>query len=126
MTGSQGNVGDTLENAPKWTGNASAEYRVDFSSETSGFTRMDINTTTHEHNNFDPTSIYYSLPGYSLANVRIGAKRNRIQSSLFVSNLFNKHTETALYESYAINLPTTRRIGLNRPRTIGIDLRYDW
>jgi iron complex outermembrane receptor protein len=126
VTGSQGNVGDTLENAPKWTGNASAEYRVDFSSETSGFARMDINTTTHEHNNFDPTSIYYNLPGYSLANVRIGAKQNRFQSSLFASNLFNKHTETALYESYAINLPTTRRIGLNRPRTIGIDLRYDW
>ena len=126
VTGSQGNVGDTLENAPKWPGNATAEYHVDFNSEISGFARMDFNTTSHEHNNFDPTTIYYNLPGYSLANLRIGAKQNRFQSSLFVNNLFNKHAETALYESYAINLPTARRIGLNRPRTIGIDLRCDW
>jgi hypothetical protein len=85
-----------------------------------------FNTASHEHNNFDATSIYYNLAGYSLANLRIGAKRRGFKSSLFINNLFDKHAETALYESYATNLPTTRRIGLNRPRTIGMDLRYGW
>jgi iron complex outermembrane recepter protein len=126
VTGAQGQVGSTLENAPKWMGNVSAEYHRDLLRGMSGYGRIDFNTTSHEYNNFDSQSIYYRQAGYSLANLRFGVKKGAWQSSLFVTNLFDKHAEMALPQSYAINLPTTRRESLNRPRTIGLDLRLDY
>jgi iron complex outermembrane recepter protein len=126
VTGAQGQPGDTLENAPKWSGSAYMEYRRELGHDLSGYLRADINTTSHENNNFDVTSIYYNDPGYSLANLRLGATQNRWQYSLFVTNLFDKHAETGEYQSYAIDLPTTRAYSLNQPRTIGVDVRFDY
>jgi len=126
VVGAQGAKGDPLENAPKWMGSASAEYRRQFGDATSGYARWDFSTTSHRYNNFTPTSIYYNRAGYSLANMRIGAKHEAWDAALFVDNAFDKHAETALPLSYAIDLPTTRRVSLNRPRTMGIEVRFDW
>ena len=126
VVGAQGEKGDTLENAPRWMGSASAEYHREFGASTSGYARFDFSTTSHQVNNFDPTSLYHDRAGYSLANARIGARHQGWETSLFLDNAFNKHAETALPLSYAIDLPTTRRVSLNRPRTIGIDLRFDF
>lgn len=124
--GAQGQVGQNLEYAPRWMGSASIEYDRSLGAETSAYARIDFNTTSHEYNNFNTQSTYYSKAGYSLANLRFGAKRKSWQSSLFVTNLFDKHAETALPLSNAIDLPTTRRYSLNRPRTIGLDVRLDY
>jgi outer membrane receptor protein involved in Fe transport len=124
--GSQGTPGQELENAPRWSGAASAEYRRELGAGLKGFARLDINTTSYSYNNFDTTSIYRRLPGYSLANLRFGADMSHWRSTLFVTNLFNKAAETALPLAYAVDLPTTRRVSLNRPRTIGVDFRYDF
>jgi outer membrane receptor protein involved in Fe transport len=126
VAGAQGSAGDALENAPRWMGSTSAEYDRQITSETSGFARVDFNTTSRQFNNFVPTSNYYQRAGYSLANARIGAKWQKWQASLFINNAFDKHAETALPSSYAIDLPTTRRLSLNQPRTIGLDFRWDY
>ena len=85
---------------------------------------MDFNTTSYQYNNFDPTSNYYKRAGYSLANLRFGAKYSNWDGSLFLNNLFDKHAETGLPLAYSLDLPTTRRIALNQPRTIGLEVRY--
>jgi outer membrane receptor protein involved in Fe transport len=126
VAGAQGTSGDTLENAPRWMGSASVEYDREIAAQTSGFARVDFNTSTRQFNNFVPTSNYYERAGYSLANARIGAKWQKWQASLFVNNAFNRHAETALPTSYAIDLPTTRRLSINQPRTIGLDFRLDY
>jgi iron complex outermembrane recepter protein len=126
VAGAQGQKGDTLENAPRWMGSASAEYHREFDGSTSGFARLDANTTSYQYNNFDPTSIYYKRAGYSLANVRVGSKREAWEGSLFMDNVLNKRAETALPLSYAIDLPSTRRVSLNRPRTVGLEVQYDF
>jgi outer membrane receptor protein involved in Fe transport len=126
VVGAQGEPGDTLENAPRWMGSASAEFHRDFGAATSGYVRLDFNTTSYQYNNFDSTSIYYKQPGYSLANFRLGAKHQAWETSIFIDNALNKHAETALPLSYAINLPTTRSVSLNRPRTAGIDFRFNF
>jgi hypothetical protein len=59
-------------------------------------------------------------------NARLGVNRNRWQAALYCTNVLNKHAETALPLSYAVTLPTTRAVSLNRPRTIGIDFRFDY
>ena len=126
VVGAQGRTGDTLENAPRWMGSASTEYHRTFGDSTSGYARLDFSTITHQYNNFDTTSIYYNRAGYSLANMRLGAKHRGWDTALFLDNALNKHAETALPLSYAIDLPTTRRVSLNQPRTVGLDVRYDF
>ena len=46
------------------------------------------------------------------------------KASLFLNNAFNKIGETALPVAIAADLPTTRRIAVNTPRTVGILLQY--
>jgi iron complex outermembrane recepter protein len=126
VAGTQGQVGDTLENVPRWMIDGSVEYHAALGHELSGFARLDMSTTTHQYNNFDSTSIYYGTGGYSLANVRFGISNDKWQGSFFISNLLNKHAETALPVAFGIDLPITRAVSLNRPRTIGFDFRRDF
>lgn len=124
--GAQGQVGQTLEYAPKWMGSFSAEYRREIRADVSAYARASINTTTHEDTGYVTASPFFNLPGYSLANLRLGLKHRRWQSSIFADNLFNKHVETDLYNAYGSNVPNTQPLGLNRPRTVGLDVRFDY
>jgi hypothetical protein len=107
-------------------GSASIEYHHQVANDASLFGRFDINVTSLEYNNFDTTSIYNTSPGYSLSNFRLGLQRRVWQTSLFVTNLFDKHAETDLPLSGAADLPTQRRYSLNRPRTIGLDVQVNF
>ena len=126
VTGGQGVSGDPLENVPKWMGSVSVDYHRDISPDVSGFAHFDLNTSSRQYNNFVPSSIYYATGGYTLANARLGINTAAWRISFFVSNLLNKHAETALPNSYAINLANSRMVSLNRPRTIGLDLQRDF
>jgi iron complex outermembrane recepter protein len=64
----------------------------------------------------------WSLPGYGLANLRLGVKSESDWNvSLFCTNLANKHPE--LENMTALNLanPDFNRILTSQPRTVGID-----
>jgi outer membrane receptor protein involved in Fe transport len=124
--GAQGQPGDTLENAPKWQGSVSAEFHRPVSENAEGFARFDVMGVGRQFNNFDQQSNYYARAGYGLTNVRLGVNRKPWQAALYCTNLFDKRAETAVAVSYAVDLPTTRRVALNRPRTIGVDVRFDY
>jgi outer membrane receptor protein involved in Fe transport len=126
VPGAQGRAGNVLENAPKWMGTASGEYHLRISPSKSMYGLLNVNTTSHEYNNFDPASNYYTSAGYTLANARLGLKASHWQAAVFCDNLFNKHAETALPISNAADLPIQRRISLYRFRTIGLDFRWDY
>jgi outer membrane receptor protein involved in Fe transport len=126
VAGAQGVAGQTLEYAPKWTGSVTLEYDRTLSADTSGYVRSSVNVTSHEYTSFATTSPWYVMPGYSLTNLRFGIKHHQWQSSLFFDNLFDKRAITDLYNAYGSNVPNTQPVGLNRPRTIGVDVRYDW
>jgi iron complex outermembrane receptor protein len=125
VPGAAGQVGQTLEYAPRWTGNASAEYRHAITATTSGYVRADFSTTSQEFANYNAQSIYYNVPGYSLLNLRLGVTHDAWQTGFFISNALDKHTETELPLANGVDLQTQRRLALNRPRTIGIDIRFD-
>jgi iron complex outermembrane receptor protein len=125
VAGSAGQVGQTLEYAPRWMGAASAEYTRDIGPETSAYLRGDFNTTSHEVTNYNEQSLYRNIGGYSLLNLRLGLKHNAWSGGLFVSNALDRHAETELPLSNGVDLPTQRRVALNRPRTIGLDIRFD-
>jgi iron complex outermembrane recepter protein len=124
VPGAQGSKGDTLQNAPEWIGSASAEYQRDLGPRLSGYLRLDFSTTSRQFNNFDSTSLYYERAGYSLVNARVGVERDAWEASIFINNVLDKAAETALPAAYGIDLPTTRRISLNRPRTIGLEVQH--
>jgi outer membrane receptor protein involved in Fe transport len=126
VPGAQGQAGETLEYAPKWSGAAFAEYTRDINSDTSAYLRGDFNTTSHEFANFNTQSAYRDIGGYSLLNLRLGVKHHAWRGGLFVSNALDKHAQTELPIANGIDLPTQRRIALNRPRTIGLDIRFDY
>jgi iron complex outermembrane recepter protein len=126
IPGAQGHVDQTLEYAPRWMGAVSAEYTRDITADTSAYLRGDFNTTSHEFANFDTTSIYRDIGGYSLLNLRLGVKHGAWHGGLFVSNALDKHAQTELPIANGIDVPTQRTIALNRPRTIGLDMRFDY
>jgi iron complex outermembrane receptor protein len=125
VPGAAGEAGQTLEYAPRWMGAASAEYTRAFDADTSAYLRIDFSSKTREDANYNYQSIYYNIAGYSLLNLRLGVKRIGWTAALFVTNALDRHGETDLPLSNGVDLSTQRRIALNRPRTIGVDFRFD-
>jgi iron complex outermembrane receptor protein len=87
--------------------------------------RGDFNSTSREDTSYNPQSVYYNSAGYSLLNLRLGVRHVAWTGGLFVTNALDKHAETELPLSNGVDLPTQRRIALNRPRTIGLNIRFD-
>jgi outer membrane receptor protein involved in Fe transport len=126
IPGAAGQAGQTLEYAPRWMGAASAEYTHAIDADTSAYLRGDFSFASREDTSYNSQSIYYNIAGYSLLNLRLGVKHLRWSGGLFVGNALDKRAETELPLSNGIDLPTQRRIALNRPRTIGLDIRFDY
>ena len=126
IPGATGHADQTLEYAPRWMGAASAEYTRAVAPNTFAYLRADFNSTSREDTSYNSQSPYYSSAGYSLLNLRLGVRHPAWTCGLFVTNALDKHAETELPLSNGVDLPTQRRIALNRPRTIGLDIRFDY
>jgi iron complex outermembrane recepter protein len=126
VPGAAGQAGQTLEYAPRWTGAASAEYTQSINADTYAFVRGDFNSSSREDSNYNYQSIYKNVAGYSLLNLRLGVKHLGWTGGLFVTNALDRRAETELPLSNGFDLPTQRRVALNRPRTIGVDVRFGY
>jgi iron complex outermembrane receptor protein len=125
IPGAAGRAGQALEYAPRWTGAVSAEYTRPINAELSAYLRGDFNSSSSEATSYDTQSVYYNSAGYSLLSLRLGVKHLAWTCGLFVTNALDKHAQTELPLSNGVDLSTQRRIALNRPRTIGLDIRFD-
>lgn len=125
IPGAAGQAGQTLEYAPRWMGATSAEYTRSIDADTSAYLRGDFNFTSREDTSYNSQSIYYNMAGYSLLDLRLGVKHLAWSGGLFLTNALDKRGETELPLSNGIDLATQRRIALNRPRTIGLDVRFE-
>ena len=126
ILGAAGQAGQTLEYVPRWMGAASVEYTRGIGADTSAYLRGDFNSKSREDTSYNSQSIYYNSAGYSFLNLRLGVKHRAWTHGIFVTNALDKHAETELPLSNGVDLPTQRRIALNRPRTIGLDIRLDY
>jgi outer membrane receptor protein involved in Fe transport len=126
VPGTAAKSGDPLQNVPKWTATASIEYRRRLSDTLKGFGRLDYSYVGPANFLYDRTSPFYRRPGFSIFNTRIGINpaNGPWDASLFVNNLLDKRGETDLPVAISADLPTTRRIALNQPRTIGLNFGY--
>jgi outer membrane receptor protein involved in Fe transport len=126
VPGTAARNGDELQNVPKWTVNASAEYHDRIGDGFKGFGRIDYSYIGPANFLFDRTSPFYRRAGFSVFNARAGIDPvdGPWEAAIFVTNIFDKRGATDLPVAISADLPTTRRIALNQPRTIGVNVGY--
>ncbi|HEX7853516.1 MAG TPA: TonB-dependent receptor [Sphingobium sp.] len=126
VPGTPAKAGDQLQYVPKWTGNASAEYADDITASLKGFVRADWTYLGPASFLYDKTSPFYRRDGFSIFNARVGLNpiRGPWEASIYVNNLLDKRGATDLPVAISADLPTTRRVALNQPRTVGVSLGY--
>ena len=126
VPGTAAKSGDHLLDTPKWTANAAAEYRDHVGETYDGFVRVDFSYLGPANFLYDTTSPFYRRNGFSIFNARVGLNpaKGPWEAALYVNNLFNKAGETDLPTAISADLPTTRRVALTQPRTMGVTLGY--
>jgi iron complex outermembrane recepter protein len=116
--------GTPVLNIPKETGDLALVYDRHLWSDVNWTTRLSDSYvgTTHDIA-FAPTI----LPPYMLVAARSGFKWDGYNISVFGDNLGNKHAElTTNNTAFTWNSPTITRVTTNQPRTIGVDLQYQF
>ena len=107
LPGLQGEAGDPLQDAPRWTVNGSADYSVPVGARFVAGATLNYQYTSEVFGSFNPAHADYRRPGYSTAqlNARIGT--DRYELSLFVNNLTNTKAQAA-FAGQVINIPGVR------------------
>jgi iron complex outermembrane receptor protein len=122
-----GHKGDRIQDVPKWQAGASGQYRAPIRDGYTGFLRLDGQYTGKSYVNFDQANPEYTKPSYLLVNFRVGADTPQgWEVTLFADNLFNKQAILSLPDSLIFNLADLPRYAVNRPRTIGVNVRRDF
>jgi outer membrane receptor protein involved in Fe transport len=63
------------------------------------------------------------LPGYDIANARVGLTADHWSAYLYVNNITDEHAALFAHD-YALDIPSLDRVATNQPRTTGISLEY--
>jgi outer membrane receptor protein involved in Fe transport len=113
-----GHTGDQLQDVPKWTGSAGAQYSFQVGDGSSGYLRADYSYTGWSYDTFQFTPVWYR-PSYNSLNVRLGVKKESWETVLFVDNATNVEAVVGLRQ-----FENQRFIG--RPRTFGLTVRKSW
>jgi len=127
--GAQGQVGDRLLNVPEWAYSATADYSRPITSAWDGFVRISYNYVDEVTRIYDPTSPFNIVDSHDRVDLRLGVYQadNRWEITLFAQNLLNDVSESGLFGSNtSVNLPSTRAVALNRPRTIGLTASFNF
>lgn len=118
--------GKPVQGAPRWTANIGAEYRRDLNEfDAEGYVGANY-AYTDDFSSQGSNSIDTIVPGYGVANMRIGVDwvERGIDMSLWVRNLFDKEYFTYLGTTQFNSAAVTG--GLGDPRTVGATLRLQF
>jgi outer membrane receptor protein involved in Fe transport len=120
--------GDRLPGVPRLNLAASAQYTFPLSSGgLDGFGRVDYSYTGDSTTTFNDLSTANGLPShfepdaYGLLNLRLGVQNERWTVALFVDNATDERAQLLID-----NAGVTERITRNRPRTFGMNVRFDF
>jgi outer membrane receptor protein involved in Fe transport len=115
--------GTRVQQIPRWTVSASADYDVHLSG-LPMVLHMDYANVGESYSaNNDPVN-QRLRPAYSLVNARVGMNFQHWEVALFADNVFDKAANLSDIPPLAIEYPGRPRIVTNRPRTLGIEGRY--
>ena len=126
VPGTDAKKGDQLQDVPRWSGSAAAEYGMPMGANYSGYGRLDATYTGTANALYDRSSPFYQRRGFAQLNLRFGLEPAvhgpHWKVAFFIDNLLNKIGETGLPVAISADLPDTRRIAIDRPRTAGVTL----
>jgi iron complex outermembrane recepter protein len=116
-------VGSPVYQVPKVNYAANLEYARPLTDDWSGFARASYAYvgSSYSGNNYPPLEY---RPSYNIADLRLGARRSRLELTAFVKNLTNKHANLADAILIGAEVPGMPRFVINQPRTIGLEGRY--
>ncbi|MBJ7312640.1 TonB-dependent receptor [Rugamonas sp. CCM 8940] len=126
VPGTAAKRGDMLLDVPRWSGSAAAEYAFAAGAGHAAYARLDATYTGAAKFLYERDSPFHRRPGFSQWNFKLGLQpagaRPAWVATFFVDNLLNKIGQTGLPTAISADLPTTRRVAIVRPRTVGITL----
>jgi iron complex outermembrane recepter protein len=113
--------GEILQNTPRWTAAATAQYSIPFGQRTAFVIGEDTYTDTRVSYNNSTAGL--QLPAYNQVSVRAGVDQGPWRAGLFVENLFNTLGVIGDLLPDTAQAPDRPRLFVTRPRTIGIQVR---
>jgi outer membrane receptor protein involved in Fe transport len=120
--------GDRLPGVPRLNLSTSAQYVFPlFASGLDGVGRVDYSYTGDSTTTFNDLSTANGIPShfnpdsYALLNLRLGVQNERWAAALYVDNVTDERAQI-LIDNSAVAVRVTR----NRPRTAGINLRFNF
>jgi len=115
------NVGDKIQGVPDWTYTGSAQYMFEVSNSWDMMLRADANHygESSSSNNGEPRA----RDAWSAVNLRVGMFNDTYEVIFFIDNATDERVNLADSRSIAAETPGRQRIVVNRPRTMGIDVR---
>lgn len=117
--------GEAVQDIPEWTLSFSGNY--DFALfERPAYLHADLSYTGDSMSAVDDSDPLRSRDSYTLANLKLGMIENRWELSLFVNNLFDEEANYGVALPMGVETPGRPRIAINRPRTMGIEARYEF
>jgi iron complex outermembrane recepter protein len=116
--------GQPLQNTPRWTAAATAQYTIPMGVR-SGFV-MGQYTYTDDRVSYNNTPLGLQLPAYGMANIRMGFNQGPWQAAFFVRNLFNTLGVIGDLLPEGVQLPDRPRLFVTRPRTLGIQVHREF
>ena len=119
-------VGQPLTGIPKWSGSATAQYSIPFATQT-GFIRgqWEYTGARTSFNNVAPPA-GRPLDSYSVLNLRAGVDRGAWELTLFAQNLLDKRGVIGDLIPEGAELAGRPRLFVVRPRTIGLQARWQF
>lgn len=120
--------GARLPISPDWSGSLGLEFRPDMRlMDARPFARLDYSYTGASVNSLEGIeSVVSGNPverqaAYDIGNFRFGLEADHWTGSIFVDNLWNERADLFLSNRWKVP-----RQAVNRPRTVGIQFRYDF
>jgi iron complex outermembrane receptor protein len=120
--------GSRLPLTPDWTASLGIEYRAAGRLlEAQPFARLDLAYVGESVNNLAGIESVVAAGGvqvqeaYETGDFRVGLEGERWSAALFVDNVWDERANLFLSNRWAV-----QRQSINRPRTVGLQFRYDW
>jgi iron complex outermembrane recepter protein len=119
-----GHLGAPLQNVPKWTATATAEYHFpNLVLESSGYVRADYAYRSDMTTTVGiPANPLLMLPSYSNVNFRFGIDHDRLNAEIYMENAFNSVQLISATPGIAGAVSQVA----NYPRTVGLRMGYQF
>ncbi len=117
--------GDRVQQVPRVTISASAQYNWSLADGVSAFVRADYQHQSDSFTTFSSDPARVRAP-FSVANLRLGFEKDSWHAAIFANNITNEHINYSDVTSLAAEMPGRPRYATNRPRTIGLQLGYSF